>query len=365
MLMSSIRRALRPRTRFKLHLARRAARRYHAKHASTTAAAYCTISTQTPERALSPEQEKLIRDYSRDVFGSDVFAPWLRVYTAWRGRFLEGWMPDNYFGYNVLPAIQGAYRGLSDLRCLQAPFFGTDPFPDLLYFANGRWITPSNHRVLMPEEVAPHIFADHEAVFVKLDISFRGRGVHRFTRETFDPDAVAAMGNGVVQAPIRQAAFFDELMPDNVATVRVMTLRHELAPARKYCAYLRLGRRGAPIVLESTVKVPFAGDDGLLADEGLVGAWERIRAHPDTGTAFEGRTIPHFAELVATCERLHDRLPHIPLIGWDATIDHEGRPRIMEWNTGHPGISFLEASMGPNFAGLGWERDFRNDTLVR
>src|SRR5690348_5528889 len=46
---------------------------------------------------------KLANAYSRDVFGSIKYAPWLRVYAAISGGFKEGWIPDNYYGIVVDP----------------------------------------------------------------------------------------------------------------------------------------------------------------------------------------------------------------------------------------------------------------------
>ena len=39
-------------------------------------------------------------------------------------------------------------------------------------------------------------------------------------------------------------------------------------------------------------------------------------------------------------------------IGWDVTLDDQENLRVMEWNAGHNGIKFTEATQGPCFSDL-------------
>jgi hypothetical protein len=77
--------------------------------------------------------------------------------------------------------------------------------------------------------------------------------------------------------------------------------------------------------------------------------------HPDTRVAFEGKTIPFYKQAIQLCESLHDRFPHIELIGWDVAINQSGVVQLMEWNTDEPAIVATEAAIGPHFQDLGWE----------
>ena len=56
------------------------------------------------------------------------------------------------------------------------------------------------------------------------------------------------------------------------------------------------------------------------------------------------------------CIELHKKLPHITIIGWDMAICDDETTKVIEWNTGHCDIKFSEASTGPCFLGLGWEK---------
>ena len=61
---------------------------------------------------------KLSNEYACDIFGWIGFSPWLYVYSALAQTFKEGWIPDNYYGKIVVPALKGDYGKIADLKSL-------------------------------------------------------------------------------------------------------------------------------------------------------------------------------------------------------------------------------------------------------
>lgn len=317
---------------------------------------YARIVQRDRGAALDAATEARIRAYCGDVFGNPAHAPWLRVFTAVRGAFHEGWIPYDYYVFTVLPAINGRYRSLSNLRSLQGQLFGQGHFPDLAASINGRWFDTRDGAPLLPEQVEPHVFADHDTVFVKTETSLSGKGVRRLRRAEFDAAAIAADGDSIVQAPIRQHPAFDAFMADSVTTMRVTTVRQPGEAARMQAAYLRMGRKGESVIgSETGVKGFMPENDGVLGPVGAVNGWQKGTAHPDSGKPFEGFRVPCFDKAVMVCQTLHDRVPQIGIIGWDVAIDAEERVQLMEWNGVVPGIKFEECFAGPSFATLGWQ----------
>jgi len=47
-------------------------------------------------RSLTPALDRRCEEYAVEILGGGEYAPWLRVYSATRGEFHEGWMPENY-----------------------------------------------------------------------------------------------------------------------------------------------------------------------------------------------------------------------------------------------------------------------------
>jgi hypothetical protein len=316
---------------------------------------------QDPARDLSSAQKKRIIEYSKDVFGSDDFAPWLEAYAAYRGEFLEGWIPENYFRKEVAPGLARGYNNITG-KILARRLLGTEHIPDVAYRINGFWLD-HEHAHLEPSQVKGHLFAETDAVFIKTHRGTRGEGVRKVTRMEFDPEQLSHLGDFVVQSGIEQHPFFTRFTPSSVATLRITTLKARAQPAKSKASILYLGRSGATIVTRDALRVP-VNDQGTLQERAIVDAtWEFFTAHPDSQVAFAGEHIPGFLRAISMCEKLHDENPYSTLIGWDIAIDSSGSPVLMEWNQIWGGIGLSEASLGPCFSNLGWEKLWRDRKL--
>jgi hypothetical protein len=330
--------------------------RFHARDNAKAKAAYEAIVTQDPSRILSATDEKRIKEYSNDVFGSPKFAPWLEVYSAHRGEFIEGWIPENYFMKVLVPSWT-TYRNI-DAKTIARRILGTGHIPDLAYHINGFWID-REHRNLDTAKLADHLFAGTEAIFVKIDGPAQGKGVQKVTRSEFDQERLSRLGNFVVQPAIEQHRLFDQFTPDSVATLRITTVKPPGKSAKNKASILRLGHGGATILTADAIRVPVIDDHGSLSERAADARWISHTVHPDSQVAFSDQRIPGFQRAVAICEKLHDESPFTTLIGWDIAIDRNSAPLIMEWNQGVAGIALSEASLGPCFKNLGWENVWR------
>jgi hypothetical protein len=163
-------------------------------------------------------------------------------------------------------------------------------------------------------------------------------------------------GNFVIQAPIFQHHLLEEFSPGSVATLRITTVKALGQPAKNKLCGLRIGRMGMDFIYtKDCIRVPIRIENGHFFQTATSSDWTILEKHPDTGAIFDGKSIPNFHQAVSLCETLHDKNPHFQLIGWDATIDQDGKVKLMEWNLDEPGIVFSEAATGPHFTGLGWE----------
>lgn len=303
---------------------------------------------------------KQCNEYAVEVFGHRHFAPWLYVYTAVSGRFKEGWVPENYYGSVVVPKLQGRYGRVSDLRGLNTVVVQSDALPDLLSYVNGIFFD-SAHRFVSPNRVKEQLFKDHERVVFKLDHSLQGRGIHFFTRESFSIEQIRRLGNGLFQHVIQPHGLFAEFANHSTATLRITTVYQDNGDVSVRACYLRLGSGDETHVQSrSQIRVPINIKSGALHEVGYTAEWRETRIHPTSHVAFAGKVIPAFGECVRTVTELHGKVPYVRCIGWDVTVDREEHVRLMEWNGGHNGHSFPEATQGPCFADLGWER-LRNE----
>jgi len=311
------------------------------------------------EQQSGPTDPKVIKqsdDYAISILGNKKFAPWLYVYSAVAGEFREGWIPDNYYGKIVLPKIKGETQYLSRVRALSNRIFSTDLFPDIMYYDNAIF-TDANFNIISPNHVLKQLYADNERIVFKTNSSHRGKGTHIISKSDFDIDEIIKYGGGTFQRYINQHPFFDQFTANSVATIRVTTVVLDDGRIETRAAFLRLGRESDVIVKsESHIRVAIDIMTGLLHRKGYLPGFQSLLAHPDSEIKFEGLEIPEFAKLKKTVEQLHSHMPFNRCIGWDVIVDVDGQIAVMEWNGGPNDVKFSEATTGPNFSDLHWEK---------
>lgn len=302
-----------------------------------------------------PAQMRLADAYARDVFGDTCYAPWLHAYTAFNRTFKEGWIPDNYYGWIVVPKLKGMYGKISHLKPLSRLLFHDDVFPDIGYYVNGMFFS-ADHVAIPDAKVAELVFACTDTVVFKLDQSMQGRGVFIMNRANFDVARIKQLGNGVLQRFIVQHESFRQFASKAVATIRLTTVVDNAGDISLRACFLRLGRTTDSFIRpDSEICVPADLASGRLNREGYSSDWIGVDAHPDSRTRFEGVTLPAYEQCVRKVIELHAKVPYARCVGWDVTVDADEQVMLMEWNAEHNDVKFSEATQGPCFSDLKWE----------
>lgn len=328
--------------------------RYHRGHVTQARALLRGI-----ERVKGPVSRQIIKRcdaYAIDVFGHRQFAAWLYVYSAIAGCFKEGWIPDNYYGSVVVPKLKGTYGKVSCLKSLHSTIFSHDSFPDILSYTNGVFFD-TEYRVLQPDFIKETLFCGHDKVVFKLDSSEQGKGIFFFNRESFDLHTIYKLGNGIFQECIKQHEVFQEFAKESVATLRMTTVVADDGTVSLRACYLRLGT-GADthVQSKSAIRVPIDIKSGAFNAVGFTPDWLEIEYHPTSKVRFQGKAIPVYDKCLELVIALHKRVPYTRCVGWDIVVDGQEHVRVMEWNAEHNGINFTEATQGPCFSDLQWER---------
>ena len=329
-------------------------RKYHLRHRDE--AKEILTNLESVNGKTNPKLIKLSDEYARDVLGDRVYAPWLYVYSALAGDFKEGWIPDNYYGKVVIPAIKGNYRTLGLFKALSTQLFQSSAFPDVAYYVNGLFLE-RNYTVLDEREVQEVLFKNGEVVVYKLEHSSKGEGIFFFDKDSFDTKKIQRLGNGVFQDYIDQHPFFKEYMPSSVATLRLTTIIDDSGNPSARACFLRTARSGEThIKSSSSIHTSVNPKTGELDAQGYLQTMLTVERHPDSDIAFAGKRIPEFDNCVSVALELHRLIPYMRCVGWDMVVDKDNDIKVMEWNGGHNGIMFSEATQGPCFSDLGWEK---------
>ncbi|MFO8028765.1 MAG: sugar-transfer associated ATP-grasp domain-containing protein [Cyclonatronaceae bacterium] len=326
---------------------------YHEKHAREATGILKAIEHQRGK--IRNQDKKRCDDYATEVLGHIHFAPWLYVYTVIAGQFKEGWIPDNYYGSVVVPKLKGEYGKMSSLNALNTVLFQSKSFPDVLFYANGIFFD-NEYQFVPLEDAESIIFGDQDRAVFKLDLSLRGRGIHIIKRDRFSVDYIQKLGNGVFQRYIKQHGVFEKFAIDSVATLRVTTVFQDNGEVSARASHLRFGTGDDAYVKSRTnIRLPIDLETGAFHDAGYTVDWNETKTHPTSNVEFAGNRIPNFKTCIATVRKLHRKVPFVRCVGWDISVDFEEHVQVMEWNGGHNGIKFTEATQGPCFADLGWE----------
>ena len=303
----------------------------------------------------NPRLLKASNEYAVEVLGWSGYSHWLKVYSAMAGEFKEGWIPESYFGNVIVPKLQGDIGETSFLKPLSKKIFNSSNFPDIGYFVNGTFYT-YNYEYIVDDNLVKYLFKDTDKVVYKLNNSAQGMGILVFEKKFFDYKAIKRLGDGVFQKYICQNSFFNEIMPNSVSTIRILTVITNKGEASVRSAYLRVGRsQDSHVKSNSQISIPINLDNGDLNYLGYSKAWFTIDCHPDTGFIFENKKIPNFKLILNKALELQKSMSFVKCIGWDMIIDNVGDVQVMEWNGFHTGIALAEFTQGPCFKDLGWE----------
>lgn len=280
------------------------------------------------------------------------------VYAHVAGEFREGWIPDNFYDECVLPHNSGLYGELSGLRSLNVTLFDAPEFPDIAAQINGMILDRAG-KTVAAKDLAGVLFAKGDRVIFKSDASQSGIGVKVLTRTGFDPAAVRRLGSGIFQPFVTQHELFQRLGGNcpAVATLRMTTAADEAGQVSLRGCYLRFGQGKSDYLLSADeVNAVIDLKTGAMGAVGYMPSYLKIDRHPQSDLPFAGHAVPNFQECKAVALRCHAKMPYVRCIGWDMTVDDQGRVQILEWNGGHNGIKFTEATQGPCFADLGWHK---------
>jgi hypothetical protein len=232
----------------------------------------------------------------------------------------------------------------------------TEALPDIAYYIDGVFYD-RDLAVIGIAALREIVVGTYTDIFVKKDGSGQGTGVIKLAVTDIHENIFEQFGNCVIQSPIKQHDFFEEIIPGSVATIRITTVKSIDGNIDMRASYLRLGRLDTAWVQSAnSLRIAVIDENGELDSFGYTQDWRRWLTHPDTNFAFSKQRIPRFKEAVETCVTLHESIPQLTIIGWDVAIGNDDRIKLIEWNGGHCDIKFSEATTGPCFTGLNWER---------
>lgn len=154
----------------------------------------------------------------------------------------------------------------------------------------------------------------------------------------------------IIQERLEQHPDMAKLNPTSLNTIRVMSYRRGEEIIILY-AVVRIGRSGQVVDNETAggIKADIDLSTGRIRGCAIGSPKEKDMPFTDVGTPTDGYQIPCFQAVLDTVKEMHYRLPYFNLIGWDMSIDKDGKPVLIEWNRA---AELSQVAHGPAFGDL-------------
>ena len=312
------------------------------------------VIAQNGNKVIDRNLKKKIKYYCKHTFGSSSYWPWIALYTELRGEFCDGWVPEDYYRFNILSRMNPEkFKKLSEAKTIDHKLFEDSIIGPLVLRSNGQYCN-GNGVVKTKSEVQCLLNSLNEEIIIKPD---GGRGGDKiFFRHTSDLclEELPSNTDLLFQRVVSQHPELNKLYPHSVNTFRVLTYLTQDGDVEVKFVIVRFGiggtridnasKGGGWIFVQPGGKVqPKAYDgDGLTIGD----------VHPDTGFRYTDLKLPFLPEIITLCKKTHQSFPYTRIIGWDVFVDRSGEPKLIEWNANNPFFGAIEAHFGPFFGEL-------------
>lgn len=293
--------------------------------------------------------KRVIKEYSRQRFGTSAYWPYLALYTEIRGQFIKGWLPYDYYRYVLLPRINPPECcAISEQKTFDYRLFGDFAIKPLFVFISGIYFD-ADLKVVELDQLKLFFSYYNDIIVVKQDNGCQGKQVSFIHSSLFNPKQLSASLNYTIQPNVRQYEVLEELHPSSVNTFRVVTWLCSDGSVKPKFAILRFGIDGIKVDnLASGGQFIYFDHSGKPSDYAYdLKGFNKGDRHKNTGILFSTLKIPMFFEILERCIKAHKKYSYTRLIAWDVCIDTSGEPKLLEWNTGNPTFLEIEAAFGP------------------
>ena len=306
------------------------------------------------DRCLTKEQIKEAKQYFKDRIGINIPIYWHQYYFKRTGVFSPEYIPTSLYRLELLGRLnqmqsESAYR---DKNLAETIIKGILHPQTVVKNMNGYYFM--NGVAVSKDAVLKDCF-DLDDVIIKPSLLSYGTGFKKFSVKngmTSDGDTLDYLfssykSNFIVQKAVHQHEGLNALNPSSVNTLRIFTYRSSMEVLVLYTV-LRIGRLGRITDNETaggmSVRI---NKDGTLAKYAYSRPGDDMIKKTDTGVVLEGYPIPSYNKALEAVKSAHLQLPYFNLIGWDISINTDGEPVLIEWNT-QPDLS-QSANEGPAF----------------
>lgn len=297
-------------------------------------------------RKLTREQKKEIDDFYIGMIGKKVPYYCHEYFYSRTGVFSKDYVPKDLYTMEILQKanVYQMRNAYDDKNIYDIILAGENVVHTILKNMNGYYYYEGRS---VSEEEAIRLCQNLDEVIFKPAMEKHGNGVKLLTvidgKTNVNDMPIGDLfkqykHNFLIQERVKQHKDMAALNPTSVNTIRILTYRSNMEVMVIY-SVIRIGRSGQVIDNQCAGGISTTvTKEGKLGRAAFGGYSEDNVLATDTGITLEGYQIPSYDKAVEFVKRLHTKLPYFNIIGWDVSIEEDGEPILIEFNT-HPGLS--------------------------
>lgn len=153
----------------------------------------------------------------------------------------------------------------------------------------------------------------------------------------------------LVQEKIEQAQILNEIYPESLNTIRIMSYRRN-EHIVILSSVIRFGSSGQKIDNQAIGGLSCGiKSNGKLNNFAIDKNGHKYLSHPYTGFDFKEAYIPNFQSIKSLTIMLHKQLKYFNLVSWDIALNENESPILIELNLTSQEINFHQFNNGPLF----------------
>lgn len=300
------------------------------------------------------EYEEIIVPYWKK-YGYKPAKYWYQIFCDADQKVDPRYIPDDLYYGEMIPYFSNSqFRRFGEDKCYHDIWFPDVKRPETICKnIAGVYYTPDMNPISFGEAIDLALQYRNECLIKPSIDSGEGRLIQFFAPGDLSKDALkkafAGMSaNFIMQAVVKQHPDIAKLNPSSVNTIRVVSFFFE-GEVHILSCILRVGAPNAKVdnIGAGGYACPIQVD-GYLTPRAVNRKAEWVEENR-VGIKFADIKVPEFDKVIEVVKVSHKRLAHFKLIGWDMSVDMEGEPVMIEYNT-CPGSN--QISCGPTFGDL-------------
>lgn len=280
---------------------------------------------------------------------------WYQMFCAREQKIDPRYIPNDLYLGELVPYFSNAqFRRFGEDKCFHDVWFPEIVRPQTLV-KNIAGVFYNEHMELISKQEALDVclaYPDEFLIKPSIDTG-EGRLIEFFSPETMNKDQLLKAFNEldcnfIVQAGVKQHPDLARLNASSVNTIRPITFFFK-GQVYLLSTNLRIGGEGSKVDNVGAGGFACAVEaDGTVRPVAINRKSEEV-THTPSGICIADITIPSFDRIVDVAKKAHEKIAHFKLIGWDFSVDEEGNPVLIEFNT-CPGTN--QMTFGPMFGDL-------------